>query len=132
MTTLAKAQEFVGLPYVAGEFDCADLAVRVQRVLFCKDITLPAHEQGRAGQVQQIESLRYDKAEAIANPENGCGVLLARADAQGLVWHIGTVFLEGGEAWVLHNSQHLKSAALQRLGHLKRSGFTVEGFYKWK
>jgi hypothetical protein len=132
MNKLALAQKYVGTPYVEGMFDCADLAVKVQRELFGKYIDLPAHEQTRAGHVQQIGALRYDKAEPIEEPTEGCGVLLARTDPKGLVWHIGTVFLGGDEPWVLHNSQHLQSAALQRLSHLKRSGFKVEGFYAWK
>jgi hypothetical protein len=133
MSKLKIAEKYVGTPYVKGMFDCADLAVKVQREVFGRNIDLPAHEQTRAGQEQQIGSLRYEKAEPIKAPTEGCGVLLTRIDPKGLVWwHIGTVFFQADEPWVLHNSEHLKSAALQRLSYLMRSGFRVEGWYAWK
>lgn len=53
------------------------------------------------------------------------------ADGGEPLWHIGTVFMEHGEAWVLHNSHSLGSAALHRLEGLRHYGLRVEGFYEW-
>jgi hypothetical protein len=128
----AQAQAFVGMPYVPGQFDCADLAVRVQRDIFGHAIALPAHGHTRQAQGAQIQALRLDLAQPVDAPHTGCAVVLTRGDSAGTLWHIGTVFVDSLQTWVLHNSQHLRSAALQRLDWLQRTGFVVEGYYKWK
>ena len=131
--TLAIAQKFVGMPYVVGEFDCADLAVRVQREVFGKDIALPAsHRLGARGHYVQINSLKDDVADRIPEPENGCAVLMTQYTGKAVLWHVGTAFIDGQDVWVLHNSALQKGAALQRLDAMRRSGFRVEGWYRWK
>ncbi len=130
-TALQRAQAYVGTPYEAGVFDCADLAVRVQREVFGRQVALPAHASAREAQAAQIHALRAQLATPIAQPVTGCAVLLTRNDPAGTLWHIGTVFIDSMQTWVLHNSAHLRSAALQRLDKLQRTGFVVEGFYAW-
>jgi hypothetical protein len=131
--SLAHAQTYVGMPYIAGQFDCADLAVRVQNELFGKRIALPDnHKGGARGQFVQINGLKDELAQRINEPQNGCGVLMTQYTGRSILWHIGTVFLDGQDIWVLHNSALQKSAALQRLEMMRRSGFRVEGYYQWK
>lgn len=123
------AQAFVGREYVPGEYDCAHLAVDVQRSVFARHVTLPAvHRQGRAGQAVQIKACRDELAQRIDAPQQGCGVLFDSGDC----WHIGTVFFFKGEPWVLHGSARMGSAALNRLRDLPLRGLKVEGFYLWK
>lgn len=132
--SFALAQTYVGLPYVAGQFDCADLAVRVQNELFGKNIALPSsHRLGTRGHYVQINALKNELATRIDLPVHGCGALMTQYTGKEILWHIGTVFLdEVEEVWILHNSRLQKGAALQRLGLMRRSGFRVEGWYAWK
>ena len=48
--TWRALQAYVGRPYEVGAFDCADLAVLVQREVFGRAVHLPTHPQGGAGQ----------------------------------------------------------------------------------
>ncbi len=128
-----SAQAYVGREYIAGQYDCAHLAIDVQRELFGRHISLAApHRLGRAGQVAQIRALRDELAIRIDKPQHGCGVLVTTALERGPQWHIGTVLIHHGDPWVLHNSAHLGSAALHRLADFARRGQAIEGFYRWK
>lgn len=134
-TLFAALQRYVGTPYHAGTSDCADLAARVQRELFGREIALPSHEQrpgGAAGQRRLIASLRDELALRVDVPFTGCGVLLLEPGAFAPLWHIGTGAMRQGEVWVLHNSEKLRSAHFHRLSDLQRWGMQLEGFYAWK
>jgi len=140
-TTLFNlAQRYVGRAYVPGRFDCADLACMVQRELFGRDVAMPSHAQrpasvARAGG-SAIARLRDQLAEPLAQPATGCAVMFwePAGDTAHDVrrWHVGTVFMRGAEAWVLHNSRATTGAALQRLADLQRLGLRLDGFYTWK
>ena len=126
----AQAQAYVGRPYVAGQYDCAHLAADVQREVFGRSVSLPAvHRQGRLGRAAQIRACRDELAVRIPEPAHGCAVLMRRAD---LGWHIGTVFMRAGVAWVLHGSSRWGSATLNPAGSLQTRGLAIEGFYAWK
>lgn len=133
----AAAQAYVGVDYVPGQYDCAHLFLDVQRQVFGCTPAVPAHlarhAQGRAGQVAQISEARDALAQRIAEPVHGCGVLMtSQNDAGQTLWHIGTVFMHRGDAWVLHNSAVLGNAALSRLRDFAWRGQRIEGFYAWK
>lgn len=129
------AQHYVGTPYELGVFDCADLAVQVQREVFGRTISLPTDRPrpgGAMGQAREIKRLRAQLAEPVARPSTGCAVVFYTMDGPATpVWHVGTVFLYAGEPWVLHNSARMGSAALQRLADLQRLGLKLDGFYTW-
>lgn len=128
-------QAYVGLEYKLGLFDCADLAAKVQREVFGREISLPASRQralGAAGQRREIASLRDQLAVRVDVPFTGCAALLTEGGPLGGTWHIGTVALHRGETWVLHNSHALGSAHLQRLADLQRWGMQLEGYYAWR
>lgn len=78
---IIQASRYVGRPYAAGEFDCADLAVLVQRELFGRPVALPAHHPGGARtQGALILRLRDALAVEVAEPVDGCAVLLWEPD----------------------------------------------------
>lgn len=133
----ANAQSFVGVEYVPGVYDCAHLFLDVQRKVFGRELQIPAHlgvhSLGRAGQARQIAVARDALANRIDEPVHGCGVLITSpAESGQLLWHIGTVFMYRGEAWVLHNSHAMGSASLSRLRDFAWRGQRIEGFYTWK
>lgn len=132
---LAKAEKYVGMPYLEGAFDCADLAVMVQWELFDRLVALPARRKrprGAMGQAREIHALQADLADRIDAPVTGCGVLMTEPTNNGLRWHIGTAFVAGGEVWLLHNSFTMGCACLQRLADLQRFGARLEGYYAWR
>ena len=133
---LAKAEKYVGTPYLEGEFDCADLAARVQWDLFGRVVALPVHRRrprGAMGQAREIRALQADLADRIETPETGCGVRMQEpTDTGGQRWHIGTGFVVGRHVWVLHNNYQAGSACLQRLQDLQRFGLHLEGYYRWR
>jgi len=132
MATAEQVQAFVGIPYEAGRFDCADLVARIQFELFGRDIVLPGHRP--AGALTQAAAIRrhadsladrIDRAQAV----DGDGVLLQQ---RGRIVHIGTFFRIAGVAWVLHNSATMGHSVLHRLSELPGYGLRVEGIYRWK
>lgn len=132
---LAKAEKYVGMPYLEGQFDCADLAVMVQWELFDRLVGLPVHRKrpaGAMGQAREIHALRLGVAERIDAPVTGCGALMYEPLDNGQRWHIGTVFMAGSEVWLLHNSFTMACACLQRVADLQRFGARLEGYYAWK
>ena len=123
------------LPYVEGVFDCADLAAKVQCELFGLLVALPVHRKrpgGAMGQAREIHALQAEVADRIEQPVTGCGALMYEPTDNGQRWHIGTVFVAGGEVWLLHNSFTMACACLQRLADLQRFGARLEGYYAWR
>ncbi len=127
-----RLQSYVGMAYVPGQFDCADLAVLVQREVFGRAVALPVHPQGQATQRAAILRHRDALATAVAVPFTGAAVLFNEVNTKGdTTWHIGTVALHRGEVWVLHNSYEGGGVQLARLQDLLRWGMKLEGYYAW-
>lgn len=130
MSSLKLVEPYIGLPYIKDEFDCADFFLRVQKEVFGVDLVLgQKHRQGKAGQRSQIMSACQQYAVRIDAPVHGCAVLLQGQDGY---LHIGTVLMEAGVIWVLHNSEALGSVVLTRHRDLSIRGMQTEGFYQWK
>jgi hypothetical protein len=125
---LKIAQSYVGTPYEAGVFDCADLVAKVQQEVWGRRPLLPVHS---ARSAEVVQTLCEELARPVPEPETGDVVLMwLREPEKGeAIWHLGTVFVEQGCAWVLHNSARRGAAVLHRLRDLPRMGLRVEGFY---
>jgi hypothetical protein len=131
---MKSLQGYVGRAYVPGVFDCADLAVLVQREVFGRTVTLPLqrHPGGVAGQRAAILALRSAVASRVDVPCTGCAALFTELNDKGdHQYHIGTVALHRGDVWVLHNSFAQGSVALNRLVDLQAQGMKLEGWYAW-
>lgn len=140
-----RAQCYVGSPYSPGQYDCADLAVQVQREVFGRAVALPAHG-ARPASVQRVTSthvqrLRDALADRIDAPVTGCAVLLytdeGTPERPVRRWHVGTAFVRQtrcgqAETWLLHNSRATMGAALQRLDDVLRTGLRLDGYYVWR
>lgn len=128
---------YVGRRYVAGEFDCGELARLVQREVFGREIRLPsARDYELAGgtldkfraMAAQIERCKDDVAVRVDAPRDGDGVLLV---SRGYRQHIGVHAAIAGERWVLHASDGSGQVQLQRERDLPIRGLRVEGYYRW-
>lgn len=120
---------YVGLPWVLGESDCACLAVRVQREVFGREVGLPTERAADAGAWERtIADLSADYATPVAEPHEGCGVLVRVLGAD---CHIGTATRIGGEWWVLHTLER-HGAMVHRARDFRRLGLRIEGWYAWR
>ena len=132
--TLAQAARYTTRAYVPGRYDCADLAVDVQRDLFGRNITLPCHPRRRAAQADAVAQQRdavSTRVEVTAGerPVTGCAVLMRASDGG---WHIGTLFHDAsGQPWVLHAHSSSLGVLLQPLNELAPLGLTVEEYRTW-
>ncbi|ONN68138.1 hypothetical protein [Herbaspirillum sp. VT-16-41] len=129
MVAARDLDRYIGRPYDAQTFDCADLAVLVQRELFGRQITLPADRLRRHAQVASLARYR-DALAVVIGPEeisDGDAVLM-----KGDSLHIGTLFYLAGSWRVLHNSHALGGVWLHKLADLRLFGLFIEGFYRWK
>lgn len=132
MPTLRDAERYVGWPYVEGEFDCMHLAVMVQADLFGRVVPWPAeHPAGDAAQMRAIRRHAPELADRVAEPRAGDAVLMVCTTDKGTHLHIGTLFEQLGERWVLHSGPGTDTI-LQRLVDARRLGARVEGFYRWR
>lgn len=129
-------ERYVGVPYVPGQFDCADLVIKVLREVFGREISLP---QDRVRPIAYHDMARTitDCASSVARRRppgdirEGDGVLLARGSAYPT--HIGVLVRLGepGEWYVLHNACVRISSVLTLLRDLPLHGWRVEGIYEW-
>lgn len=123
------SQNYIGLPYVEGEADCAALAERVAKEVLRIDPKLPqSHASGLRGQAEQITALKAEYAVRVDTPIDGHPVLFA---ARGRFFHIGVACHLAGEVWALHADQTSGSVICQRLRDMTRWSYSLEGFYKW-
>ena len=134
LPSLRDAERYVGMAYVADEFDCSDLVAQVQTELFGKTLRLPPHAQrpgGRAGRRRMISAMCEALATELAAPEHGAVIMMKQPadDGGGMLWHMGVMFAQDHEWWVLHNAQTLGSVWLHRLSELGKLGLQVEGYY---
>lgn len=137
--TLRDAERYIGLEYVDGAFDCADLVVLVQRELFGRNLVAPPaaeRSRGARGQARDLRSALATFVRPSAAPATGCAVLLWETTAHGEPplnrrWHIGTVFMHLGAAWVLHCANETEGTRLQLLDDITASAMHFESFLEW-
>lgn len=119
---------YVGLPYIDGEQDCAELVARVQREVFGRAVTVPrVRADGPFGKSAQIAQGAADLADRVEAPVEGDAVLMK---VRGL-WHVGVLF-EAGEPWVLHALRSAGAVVAHRMRDLAALGIVVEGFYRMR
>lgn len=137
--TLHDAERFIGLHYVEGAFDCADLVVLVQRELFGRLLDLPT-AGGRAvgvrGQARDLAANLPRFARNCQEPQTGVAVLLWEVTPHGMPplnrrWHLGTVFMHLGAPWVLHCQNETFGTRLQPLHELVSGPMHFESFLEW-
>lgn len=120
---------YVGLPYIPGEQDCAELVARVQREVFGRAVTVPRERAGGPfGASAQVSAGARDLAEPVEAPVDGDAVLM---QVRGL-WHVGVWFELAGEGWVLHALRRPGQVVTHRMRDLPAAGIRVEGFYMMK
>jgi len=138
MTNLAHwAEKYVGLPCGPNEdFDCADLALLIQREEFNRFIQGPNEHlyRGHQGHMkyrlmqEQIKSLLHKYVASTDSPREGDPVLMT---TRGYTQHIGVFCKIQGEVWILHAVDAAEQVVLQRRNGLDIRGLKIEGYYRW-
>lgn len=124
------AENYVGMTYKPGDFDCADLAVVVQQEVFEHEIMLPSeHPQSMRAITDMIEDQTKDHAKRTDTPKEGDGVLMLVGKR---LKHIGIYCEIKGTPYVLHAMRNAGQVTLHKLRDLPKHNLQVEGFYKWK
>ena len=133
VVTLRDAEQLVGIPYVDGQFDCAHLVAETQRRLFGREIALPQHHpRGRRGQAALIRRLAAVHVERVAAPSTGDVGLYTEVESDGGArYHLGTLFVQAGERWLLHAHATTGASVLQREPDALRMGLRLDGYYRW-
>lgn len=124
------AEQYVGLPYIVGQRDCASFVQQVLRERFGRTVHLPQeHACGARAQTAQILSLRDEFARPRkGRPREGDGVLMR---ARGRLAHLGIYVQVEGVGHCLHAQQNAGHVCLHRLIDLPQHGLIAEGYYQW-
>jgi hypothetical protein len=130
------SERYIGRRYIAGEFDCADLAELVQKEVFGREVHLPKDRDyaGKTGvaklraMADQIAREKDRYAAPTDSPSDGDAVLMT---GRGRDQHIGVLCVIGADKYVLHGTSSYGHAVLSLLRNIDRHGLAVEGFYKW-
>lgn len=126
-----NVDRFIGIPYSARHFDCADLAILVQRELFGREVPLVRPRPLReADQAEVLAAHCRALGKPTTAPQDGDAVLM-RDVGSDKATHIGTWFFLGYSPCVLHTSHKLGASVLHRVQDLGAYGLQVEGCYQW-
>lgn len=124
------AENYVGMPYIEGESDCASLVERVTLNVFGRNLQLPKVRAPSVwGLSSQINQAVEDFAVRTQAPADGDGVLMF---ARGRLSHVGVYCRIGGEAYVLHALRNAGQVMLHRIRDLPSLGLALEGYYRWR
>lgn len=119
------------LPYIEGEFDCADLVVLVQKELFGRHVDLPRQSQQRGVLGQREIHRRIDGFMAPTdNPKDG-DVVLMRDIGLSYAGHVGVYFVLNGEPNVLHSNSVAGTAIITPIRELGNISVAFQGYYTW-
>ena len=126
------SERYVGLAYIEGGFNCAELVRQVQAEVFGRLVRYPAEQpadyRGQARMLRE-ELPRHVVPIAVSEtPEDGDGMVLI---ARGYAEHIGVLCQINAEPYVLHNFIRGGMVVLHRLSDLPSQGIKLEGVYRW-
>lgn len=120
------AQDYVGLPYIAGAGECAHRAALVWRQVFGRDIEVPAaHGNLRVAQRLIRGALASSDWTPVRQPRDGDAVVMWKGS---LLAHVG-VWVAPGQ--VLHCTR-AEGTVLTPEADLPLLGFRVFGFFRWR
>lgn len=119
---------YMGREWSAETFNCADLAIEVERDVFDRQVNIAgAHVDSPREMHRAISEQLEGAAMETDHPKDGDGVLLRN----GSLRHVGVACEIAGEIFVLHNVRHA-GVVRHRVRDLDRYGFNIEGFYAWR
>lgn len=126
---LRDVEHYTRRRYNVGSFDCADLAIDVQREVFGREIQLPVHPRGKRSQAVAIARHADACTRVLSAPQTGCLALMQGLEGR---WHIGTVVTDAaGTPWLLHAHSAELGVLLHPLAEVSELGLRVIEFREW-
>jgi hypothetical protein len=124
------SDRYVGMDFVAGEFDCAHFVQHVAKEEFGIDAAFDAHATHVRTQSRQLANAARELARRVDGPIDGHPVLFTGESCTHPI-HIGLMCDVGGRWHVLH-SRIGTGAVVQTPEDMQRKfGLVVEGYYAW-
>lgn len=122
------SDKFVGIPYIEGRYDCADMCAQVEKVIFDKDLVLPQHKPDTDGEASEmIDKGIEELAVKTDRPKDGDLVLMR---SSGKLNHLGVFFRIFATEYVIHNHRTIGAVIVNRISDLRRRRIQVEGYYR--
>lgn len=124
---------YIGREHKKGVYDCASLAIDVQKEVFNRDVVLPVERRDYSYSVlsEMIDEHKFSVAEKVEEPQEGDAVLMFSNNRRN---HIGIYTVIDGIPYVLHNMQKA-GVVLHRLRDIGKGAlmnYAIEGYYRWK
>ena len=125
------AEKFIGRPYEAGSYDCADFVKSVMWEQFKKKIDLPSDRTWRGRTPQELVEWSHSLAEPTEDPKTGdCVLMGVVGNRRSLGCHIGVYARSHGQAWCLHAIRKA-GVIFCPISNLVRLNMEVMGYYRW-
>lgn len=131
MTARHWSVPYLGRPWRAGEYECLDLVVEVQRARWGREIELPPYAATYRGREAQVVALGIEYAQPLAAPEEGALALMSPLGARGPGHHLGVATEVEGRWHVLHCARHA-ATCLHEAELLPVYGWALRGWYRWR
>ena len=124
-------EAYLGRPWEAGSYDCADLVRDVVRDRLSVEITLPSEREWRRMPPERVAELGAEWTVATKSPREHDAVLMrVLGSRRSLGSHIGVYAEVGLEGWVLHNLAGT-GAIFTPLRRLATVNLELVGYYRW-
>lgn len=117
---------YEGIKYA--DCNCAELAERVQREVFGRELSLPEARRSIGYNSRLIEANLGNYGLRTESPTDGDAVLFVN----GHLWHVGTFFRHEDVNFVLHTSKKSIWSMTHAIRDLNTLNLKIEGFYQWK
>ena len=125
-------EKYVGLPYVKGEYDCAEFARCVLHNELRLDIPIPSERSWRGKDAQSILDFGNEFVFRTDEPRDFDAVVMRiRGDRLILGSHVGLFAINGGIKYVIHCMSGI-GVIMTQVGRLSAINLELEGFYRWK
>lgn len=126
------SERYIGLPYIEGGYNCAELVRQVRAEVFGHAVLYPAEQptdyRGQARMLRDELPRHVVALGPTQAPADGDGVVLI---ARGYPEHIGIYCLINAEPYVLHNYIRGGMVVLHRVSDLPAQAIKLEGVYRW-
>lgn len=124
------SQPYVGIPYIPGVYDCADMCAQVCKDIFGKKVDIPRHSQTDTEKLSALfDEHKNDYLESVISPRDGDIALMLSGKQLN---HIGIFFKLNQGQYILHNHRAIGSVVVDSVLRLRARGLRIEGYYRLK
>jgi hypothetical protein len=126
-------ERYIGRPHSKSTYNCASLAIDVQREVFNQIVVLPVESMNYSYRVLSgfIDEYKESVAQKVETPIEGDAVLMF---TNSRLNHIGVYTIINDTPYVLHNMQRAGTCLhkLRDIGTGALANISVEGYYRFR